>query len=112
MSSAYDLDLFLDETYEIKLGGETYTLPKQPMTGLYKKITAIRMKVMAEMKKKDDMDENKMLSLSEECVLLILGQNKEGIKIDSKLIDKLNQKQLTRIIEIFFKEIQDIEEKN
>lgn len=37
MSNVYDLDLFLDETYEIKIGKDVFKLPKQPKTGLRKK---------------------------------------------------------------------------
>ncbi|WP_027725428.1 hypothetical protein [Tuberibacillus calidus] len=111
--SVYDLDLFLDQTYEIKLGGDIYKLPKQPLTGLHKKITALQMKLRDEMKKpEEEMDGNKIQELAIECVVLILSQDKTK-KVNAKFIEEnLNTMQMQKIIEIFFKEFQEIEEKN
>jgi hypothetical protein len=115
MSQSYDLDLFLDETYDIKIGGDVYTLPKQPRTGLQKKVTALQMKI-AEMVKKDgqNSDPMKISDLMQESVILILGQDKhKSKKLTSKFIDEnFTDGHIQQIIKIFFDEIKGIEEKN
>jgi hypothetical protein len=115
MSQSYDLDLFLNETYDITISGDVYTLPKQPKTGLQKKITAMQMKI-AELVKKDgeNVDPLKISGLMQESVILILGQDKtKSKKLTPKFIDEnFTDGHIQQIIKIFFNEIKGIEEKN
>lgn len=115
MSQIYDLDLFLDETYEIKLHDLVFTLPKQPLTGLQKKVTAIQYKISQLVNEnKRNADPVKLSELMQESVILILKQDKEmEKKVTSKFIDEnFTDNQIQKIVKIFFNELKDVEAKN
>lgn len=106
--SMYDLDLFLDETYTLKFGEEKFELPRQPKTGLLKKLTALQMKIS----KVSEEDPLKASDLMTECVALILGQDKSK-KVTQKFVDEnLSPMQMQKVVEICFNEVKKVEEKN